>query len=96
MPFRSCSSRPLLGGSWVVTSGVISPLISVMTIVTLLITPLVTTHEPPINVPQQNAANVRPVSARKRQELDSQTTAQRGLANPRASLQCQEAQEHLD
>ena len=37
----------LLGGSWVVISMVISPLIWVVTIVTLLITPLTTTHEPP-------------------------------------------------
>ena len=36
----------LLGGSWVVISRVISPLIGVI-IVTLLITPLITTHEPP-------------------------------------------------
>ena len=34
----------LLGGSWVVISGAISPLIC---IVTLLITPFITTHEPP-------------------------------------------------
>ena len=40
-------ARCLLGGSWVVISGVISPLIWVITIVTLLITPLITTHEPP-------------------------------------------------
>ena len=33
----------LLGGSWVV----ISPLSRVISIVTLLITPLITTHEPP-------------------------------------------------
>ena len=38
---------PLLGGSWVVISGVISPLIWVITIVTLLITPEITPHEPP-------------------------------------------------
>ena len=37
----------LLGGSWVVISGVISELIWVVSIVTLLITPLFTTHEPP-------------------------------------------------
>ena len=37
----------LLGGSWLVISRVISPLIGVITIVTLLITPLITTHEPP-------------------------------------------------
>ena len=37
----------VLGGSWVVISGVISPLIC---IVTLLITPFITTHEPPSRV----------------------------------------------
>ena len=37
----------LLGGSWVVISGVISPLIWVISIVTLLITLVITTHEPP-------------------------------------------------
>ena len=37
----------ILGGSWVVISGVTSPLIWVISIVTLLITPLITTHEPP-------------------------------------------------
>ena len=36
-----------LGGSWVVISGVISPLIWVIARVTLLITPHITTHEPP-------------------------------------------------
>ena len=40
----------LLGGSWVVISGVISPLICVVSIVTLLITLLRTTHEPPSRV----------------------------------------------
>ena len=39
--------QTVLGGSWVVISGVLSPLIWVITIVTLLITPLITTHEPP-------------------------------------------------
>ena len=38
---------PILGGSWVVISGVISPLKGVISIVTLLITLLLTTHEPP-------------------------------------------------
>ena len=37
----------LLGGSGVVISRVISPLIWVISIVTLLITLLITTHEPP-------------------------------------------------
>ena len=41
------SVKGLLGGSWVVISGVISPLIWVITIVTLLLSPLTTTHEPP-------------------------------------------------
>ena len=40
----------LLGGSWVVISGVISPLSKVVSIVTLLITPLITAHEPPSRV----------------------------------------------
>ena len=42
--------RGLLGGSWVVISGVISPLIWAIIKVTLLITPLITTHEPPSGV----------------------------------------------
>ena len=37
----------LLGGSWVVKSRGISPVIWVISTVTLLITPLITTHEPP-------------------------------------------------
>ena len=37
----------MLGGSWVVISGVISHPIWVITIVSLLIPPLITTHEPP-------------------------------------------------
>ena len=42
----------VLGGSWAVISGVVSPLIWVITIVTLLITPLITTHEPPSMEPR--------------------------------------------
>ena len=42
--------RVVLGGSWVVISRVIGPPIGVITIVTLLITPLITTHEPPSRV----------------------------------------------
>ena len=41
------SQDGLLGGSWVVISGAISPLIWVINIVTLRIRPLITTHEPP-------------------------------------------------
>ena len=37
----------LLGGSWAVISRVISPRIWVISMVTLLITLLITTHEPP-------------------------------------------------
>ena len=44
--FRVSGQGQLLGGSWVVISGVRSPLIWVISIATVLITPL-TTHEPP-------------------------------------------------
>ena len=47
-----CQRYALLGGSWVVISRVISPLIWLITIVTLLITPLLTTHEPPSRRPE--------------------------------------------
>ena len=40
----------LLGGSWVVISGVISPLTILITLLRGLITPLITTHEPPSRV----------------------------------------------
>ena len=43
----SVGYRALLGGSWVVISRAISPLSWVILIVTLLITPLITIHEPP-------------------------------------------------
>ena len=39
--------RGQLGGSWVVISGVINPLIWVITKAALHITLLITTHEPP-------------------------------------------------
>ena len=45
--FRAHCRPCILGGSWVVISGVISPLLWVISIVTLLITLLITTHEPP-------------------------------------------------
>ena len=44
---KSHYHREVLGGSWVVTNGLISPLIWVISILTLLITLLITTHEPP-------------------------------------------------
>ena len=47
LPGRRGLEPSLLGGSWVVISGVISPLIWVITIVTLPKTLLITTHEPP-------------------------------------------------
>ena len=40
-------SYTLLGGSWVVISGVISPLIRVITVDTLRISPVITTYEHP-------------------------------------------------
>ena len=46
----------VLGGSWVVISIAISPLMWVITIVILLITPLITTHEPPSSMAQQLVA----------------------------------------
>ena len=48
--FEVARKKGLLGGSWVVISGVISPLIRVITTVTLLITPLITTHELPSTI----------------------------------------------
>ena len=43
---NKCSRREL-GGSWVVLSGAISPLVQVIVIVTVLITRLITAHDPP-------------------------------------------------
>ena len=37
----------LLGGSWVSISGVISRVTLILTLIRGLITPLITTHEPP-------------------------------------------------
>ena len=45
--FFGGSRSSVLGGSWVVISRVISPLIWVISIVILLLTLLITTHEPP-------------------------------------------------
>ena len=45
--YRETSNRHILGGSWVVISGDISPLIYVRTIVTLFVALLITTREPP-------------------------------------------------
>ena len=60
-------SKDLLRGSWVVISGVISPLIWVITIVTLLITPLITTHEPPSRVCGSGGrGGTRPISTSRR------------------------------
>ena len=42
-----CLCLDILGGSWVVISGVTRPMIWVISVVTLLMTPLKTTHEPP-------------------------------------------------
>ena len=47
--------REVLGGSWVVLNGVISPLIWVILTVTLLITPVITTHAPPSRGPSIRA-----------------------------------------
>ena len=47
---RALTASSVLGGSAVVIHGVISPLIRVISIVTLVITLLITTHEPPSRV----------------------------------------------
>ena len=52
--FSNPKSKTLLGGSWVVISGAISPVIWVISKVTLLITPLTTTHEPPSKLQSLN------------------------------------------
>ena len=44
---KACKDVGLLGGSWVVRSGVISRVTIVITHIRGLITPLITTHEPP-------------------------------------------------
>ena len=49
----------VLGGSWLVTSGVISPLIWVISTVTLLRTPLITSHEPPSTPGSRGALRAR-------------------------------------
>ena len=49
-PAAACFARVfccLLGGSWVVISGVISRVTFVITQIRGLLTPLITTHEPP-------------------------------------------------
>ena len=45
----------VLGGSWVVITGIISPLIWVISVVTLLITLLVASLEPPSQVSSREA-----------------------------------------
>ena len=47
---RAPTLAQILGGSWLVISGVISPPIWVVTMVTLLITPRITTHESPSRI----------------------------------------------
>ena len=46
-PTPGLQGRSVLGGPWVVLSGDISPLAEEITMATLLITLLITTHEPP-------------------------------------------------
>ena len=45
-PFPKTPCAHILGGSWVVINGTISPLIWVITTITLLITPLIAAHDP--------------------------------------------------
>ena len=55
-----CSAQlaPILGGSWVVISGLISRVTRGITHITGLITPLITTHEPPSTLKLLNSENV--------------------------------------
>ena len=57
--FHESSIGALLEGSWVVINGVRSPLMWFMTIVTLLITPLVATREPPSSLERLEAEGFR-------------------------------------
>ena len=52
---RRLATASLLGGPWVVISRVVSPLIWVITTVSLLITPLIPTQEPPSKVMRRQA-----------------------------------------
>ena len=52
MPTPSSFTKSVLGGSWVVISGVISSVTIVVTHIRALITPITTTHEPPSRVRQ--------------------------------------------
>ena len=63
----------MLGGSWVGISKVISALTWAVTIVTRLITPLITTHEPPSRVlpGHPGAATEYPADGRKGSSGDS-------------------------
>ena len=57
--FQALKRKPytaLLEGSWVVRSGILCPSIWVITIVTLLLAPLITTHEPPSTLYLQGLA----------------------------------------
>ena len=47
MPESRHFYMPWVGGSWVVTSRIVSRLTMVITYIKGLITPLITTHEPP-------------------------------------------------
>ena len=48
--YTKVGSGRLLGGSWVVISGVIGRVTIIITHIRELITPFITTHEPPSNV----------------------------------------------
>ena len=54
--------KQLLGGSWVVISGVIGPHIWVIVIVPYFLTPLIATHEPPSMERQPNKKSARALS----------------------------------
>ena len=60
-PFKGTLIVPLVpGGSWVVISGVISKVTVLITLIRGLITPLITTHEPPSRVSGFRTAGFTP------------------------------------
>ena len=54
----------LLGGSWLVIGGVISPLMWLISIVTLVMSLLVTSHEPPSSIEQDHYSTPNPTYPR--------------------------------
>ena len=74
-------TTPLLGGSWVVISGVISRVTVTITHIVGLITPFVTTHEPPSRNYKNLRAKRRVVDLRSVQQVEHR-------GGPSGNFQC--------